>query len=289
MFLIQEHQLSIRQACGAMKLSSSTFYYQSIASSDNDIIDALKSLADQHYRWGFWMMFDCLRNEGKTWNHKRVYRVYSDMKLNLRSKRKKRIPKRVNEPLLQPLEPNMHWSMDFMMDNLSDGKKFRTLNVIDDFNREVLTIVPSKSITANRVIIELRQLIEWRGKPEKIRVDNGPEFIAEAMKNWTEENNIELKYIEPGKPAQNGYIERFNRTYRSEVLSMNLFESLEDVQRKTNEWMYMYNNKRPHRSLNRMSPRAFLLKYGKLNEQELREFPTFQQDNNSSKQEKLYF
>jgi putative transposase len=289
MFLIQEHQLSIRQACGAMKLSSSTFYYQSIAPSDNDIIDALKSLADQHYRWGFWMMFDCLRNEGKTWNHKRVYRVYSDMKLNLRSKRKKRIPKRVNEPLLQPLEPNMHWSMDFMMDNLSDGKKFRTLNVIDDFNREVLAIVPSKSITANRVIMELRQLIEWRGKPEKIRVDNGPEFIAEAMKNWTEENNIELKYIEPGKPAQNGYIERFNRTYRSEVLSMNLFESLEDVQRKTNEWMYMYNNKRPHRSLNRMSPRAFLLKYGKLNEQELREFPTFQQDNNSSKQDKLYF
>lgn len=118
-----------------------------------------------------------------TWNHKRVYRVYSDMKLNLRGKRKKRIPKRVNEPLLQPLEPNMHWSMDFMMDNLSDGKKFRTLNVIDDFNREALAIVPLKSITANRVIMELRQLIEWRGKPEKIRVDNGPEFIADAMKN----------------------------------------------------------------------------------------------------------
>jgi putative transposase len=193
------------------------------------------------------------------------------------------------QALLQPLVPNLHWSMDFMMDNLRDGKKFRTLNVIDDFNREALAIVPSKSITAKRVVMELEQLIDWRGKPEKIRVDNGPEFIAEVLKAWTEKKNIELKFIEPGKPAQNGYIERFNRTFRDEILSMHLFESLDHVQQKANQWICKYNNKRPHRSLNRMTPRAFLLKYGKLNEQELREFPTFQQDNNSNKQEKLYF
>ena len=289
MFLIEQHCLSIRQACSVLKLSSSTYYYQPRMKSDNEIIDRLRELADENYRWGFWMMYDSLRNEGKTWNHKRVYRVYTEMKLGLRSKRKKRIPKRVSEPLLQPLEPNLHWSMDFMMDNLSDGKKFRTLNVIDDFNREALAIVPSKSITANRVILELEQLIEWRGKPEKIRVDNGPEFIAEALQNWTKSNNIELKFIQPGKPAQNGFIERFNRTYRSEILSMHLFQLLDEVQKKTNNWIVKYNNKRPHRSLNRMSPRAFLLKYGKLNEQELREFPTFQQDNNSNKQKKLYF
>jgi putative transposase len=174
--------------CNLLHISASSYYYKSIERDDNQIIDALHNLADEHYRWGFWMIHHYLRNEGKTWNHKRVYRVYTEMKLGLRSKRKKRIPKRVSEPLLQPLEPNLHWSMDFMMDNLSDGKKFRTLNVIDDFNREALVIVPSKSITANRVILELEQLIEWRGKPEKIRVDNGPEFIAEALQNWTKSN-----------------------------------------------------------------------------------------------------
>ena len=272
-----------------LKLSSSTFYYQPKIKSDEEIIDCLRKLSEENYRWGFWMMFDSLRNEGKKWNHKRVYRVYCEMKLALRSKRKKRIPKRVKEPLLQPLFPNLHWSMDFMMDNLSDGKKFRTLNVIDDFNREALAIVPSKSITSNRVVLELEQLIEWRGKPECIRVDNGPEFIAEALQAWAKRNEINLKFIEPGKPAQNGYIERFNRTYRSEILSMNLFESLNEVQQKTNQWIVKYNNKRPHRSLNRMSPRAFLLKYGKLNEQELREFPTFQQDYNSNNNKNSIF
>jgi putative transposase len=289
MFLIEHHSLSVRQACKVMKLSSSTFYYEPKIKSDDEIIDELKKLSEENYRWGFWMMFYSLRNEGKTWNHKRVYRVYTEMRLALRSKRKKRLPKRVSEPLLQPLMPNLHWSMDFMMDNLRDGKKFRTLNVIDDFNREALAIVPSKSITANRVILELEQLIEWRGKPETIRVDNGPEFIAETLQKWTKENHIELKFIQPGKPAQNGYIERFNRTYRNEVLSMHLFGSLNEVFQKTNNWIVKYNNKRPHRSLNRMTPRAFLLKYGKLNKQELKEFPTFQQDNNSNKQKNYIF
>jgi putative transposase len=246
MFLIEQHCLSIRQACSVLKISSSVFYYQTKRKSDNEIIDSLKALSEQNYRWGFWLMYDCLRNEGKTWNHKRVYRVYTEMKLALRNKRKKRIPKREKEALLQPLMPNLHWSMDFMMDNLSDGKKFRTLNVIDDFNREALAIVPSKSITAKRVVLELEQLIAWRGKPEKIRVDNGPEFIAQALSEWTKKNEIELKFIEPGKPVQNGYIERFNRTYRDEILSMHLFETLDQVQEKSNNWMYKYNNQRPH-------------------------------------------
>lgn len=265
------------------------YYYQPKEKDDSEVIIALKELAEEHYRWGFWMMFYALRNEGKLWNHKKVYRIYTEMNLNLRSKRKKRLPLRSKESLLQPLHPNLHWSMDFMQDSLSDGKKFRTLNIIDDFNREALVIVPSKSITANRLIVELNQLIEWRGKPERIRVDNGPEFIAQVLEKWSVENGIKLVFIQPGKPAQNGYIERFNRTFRSEILSMNLFQSLEEVQQKTNNWIYMYNHKRPHCSLGKMSPRAFLLKYGKLDEQELREFPTFQQDNNSNKTEKTLF
>jgi putative transposase len=273
--------MSIRQACGLLKISSSVYYYRPKPKCDNEVILALKELAEENYRWGFWMMFDSLRNEGKPWNHKRVYRVYTEMNLSLRSKRKKRIPLREKQCLVQPLAPNFHWSMDFMQDNLSDGKKFRTLNIIDDFNREALGIIPSKSITANRVVQELDQIIEWRGKPEKIRVDNGPEFIASAMEKWSDSRDIELVFIEPGKPAQNGYIERFNRTYRAEILSMHLFESLEEVQSKTNEWIYKYNHKRPHRSLARLSPRNFLLKYGKLNVQNPDEFPTFQQDINN--------
>lgn len=289
MFLTEDHGLSIRQARSMLKLSSSTYCYRPKQKSGDEIIDCPRTLSEENYRWGFWMMCYCLRNEGKKWNHKRVYRVCTEMKSALRSKREKRIPKREKEALLQPLIPNLHWSMDFMMDDLKDGKKFRTPNVTDDLNREALAMVPSKSITANRVILELQQLLEWRGKPEKIRVDNGPEFIAEALKTWTRDNNIGLKSIEPGKPAQNGYIERFDRTFRDEIPSMYLFGPLGQVQRKANQWMYKYNHKRPHRSLNRMPPRAFLLKYGKLNEKELREFPIFQQDKNSNEQEKLYF
>lgn len=272
-----------------LKISASVYYYHPKEKNDDEIIYALKELAEKHYRWGFWMMHHYLRNEGKQWNHKRLYRVYTTMNLNLRSKRKKRLPVRDKMCLLQPLAPNIHWSMDFMQDNFGDGKKFRTLNIIDDFNREALAIVPSKSITANRVIMELTQLIEWRGRPEKIRVDNGPEFIAYALGEWCERNQIELKFIQPGKPAQNGYIERFNRTFRTEVLSMHLFQTLEEITDKSNEWIYMYNHKRPHSSLGNLSPRSFLLKYGKLDVQNREEFPTFQQDKkNNNKTEKLY-
>lgn len=280
----QAHGLSIRQACILIGLSSSVYYHRPKAKDDSQVILALKDLSEHHYRWGFWMMYGYLRNEGNIWNHKRVYRVYTAMELNLRSKRKKRLPVRDKEYLSQPLQPNYHWSMDFMQDSLQNGGKFRTLNIIDDFNREVLAIIASKSITSSRVMMELENLLQWRGKPAHIRVDNGPEFIASCLKAWCEKNNIELKFIQPGKPAQNGFIERFNRTFREEVLSMNLFHTLEQVADVAHEWMYIYNHKRPHRSLKRLSPRAFLLKYGKLT----KEFPTFQQDNNNCKTKKLY-
>jgi len=287
--VIERFELSIRQACSLLKLSTSVYYYKPKEKDDTELIIALKELAETEHRWGFWMMYSYFRNEGKIWNHKRVYRIYKEMKLNLRSKRRKRLPLREKLCLLQPLSPNIHWSMDFMQDNFYDGKKFRTLNIIDDFNREGLAIVASKSITSNRVILELENLVMWRGKPEKIRVDNGPEFIAHVLNKWCSDNNIELIFIQPGKPAQNGFIERFNRTFREEVLSMNLFQSLEEVTYKAHNWLYKYNHKRPHQSLNNLSPRAFLLKYGKLSAQYPGEFPTFQQDNYNNKQKNFTF
>lgn len=181
-----------------------------------------------------------------------------------------------------------------MRDSLFQGKPFRTFNVIDDFNREVLNITISKSITANRVIEELNQLISWRGRPEKIRVDNGPEFIAQAMSDWCNqfEPKIELVYIQKGKPSQNGYIERFNKTFREEILNYHLFEDVKQAQEYTNQWMWMYNNERPHKSLRYRTPVEFLLKYGKLHQKDEKwEFPTFQQDitTNMNKQVKTLF
>jgi len=206
------------------------------------------------------------------------------MKLNLRSKRKKRLPARVKEPLLRPVYPNVTWSMDFMHDTLEDGKSVRSLNIIDDFNREILNITIDTSLPSARVVSELEQLIDWRGKPERIRVDNGPEFIAGKLKDWCSKNRIVIQYIQPGKPTQNSLVERFNRTFRTEFLDVYLFENIRQMRNYSEIWMWMYNNERPHSALQYLTPRGFLLKYGKLNQGNIEEFPTFQQNfNNDNK------
>jgi putative transposase len=185
--------------------------------------------------------------------------------------------------------------MDFMRDGLFYGAAFRSFNLIDDFNREALNITIAKSITSERVIAELDQIIQWRGVPRRIRVDNGPEFIAGALEEYCnrEDRQIELIHIQKGKPSQNGYVERFNRTFREDILDRFHFSTLHEVQQLANNWIWDYNNIRPHESLNNLTPVEFLLKYGKLHatNSDQMEFPTFQQDiptttNNSNK--KLY-
>lgn len=257
-----EHKVSLRQACILLNISSSVYYYKPIIKDDYPIIGLLTRLAYEHSRWGFWMMYHHLRNMGHTWNHKRVYRVYLALDMNIRRKHKKRLPARVQEPLVLPIGPNITWSMDFMHDTLMNGRKIRTLNIIDDYNREVLNITIDTSLNSKRVIRELEQLVSWRGIPDRIRVDNGPEFISERLSEWCNhpERNIDLKFIQKGKPSQNGYIERFNRSYREEVLSAYLFESIEDVRDITNQWIWEYNNIRPHDSLMNLPPTKFLLK-----------------------------
>jgi len=166
--------------------------------------------------------------------------------------------------------------MDFMHDGLISGKPFRSFNVIDDFNREALNLTLASSLTSKRVIRELSRLIDWRGKPERIRVDNGPEFVAEALRTFCESRGIELFFIQKGKPNQNGLVERFNRTFREEVLDQYLFDSIPQAQVFAQAWMWVYNTERPHSSLLYHTPNDFLLKYGKIPEG----FPTFQQDIN---------
>jgi putative transposase len=264
-------------------ISTSVYYYQAKRKDEDYVImEQLSILADLHKTWGFWMMFHRLRKMQFAWNHKRVYRIYTQMRLNLRNKRKKRLPARVKEPLLRPIYPNVTWSLDFMHDTLGNGKTLRALNIIDDFNREILSISIDTSMPSRRVVHELEKVIDWRGKPDKIRVDNGPEFIAQLLQDWCNDNAIELAHIQPGKPTQNSLIERFNRTFRQEVLDCFMFDSLKEIRMFAQAWMWMYNNERPHSSLNYLTPNEFLLKYGKLNVKDPREFPTFQQDKNNS-------
>jgi len=247
------------------------YYYAPKRSNDDEIRHHLSELSILHNRWGFWMMHHHLRHLDYRWNHKRVYRIYTEMGLNLRRKHKKRLPVRVVEPLLQPIRPNITWSMDFMHDVLSNKINFRSLNIIDDYNRECLGITIDTTLNSKRVIRQLEQLVGWRGIPQRIRVDNGPEFIAVALEEWTKSKGIELKFIEPGKPYQNGYMERFNRSFREEVLDSYCFDRLAEAQAMAHAWMWIYNNQRPHTALANKPPVAFLQQHQKTNA-----FPTFQ-------------
>jgi putative transposase len=185
--------------------------------------------------------------------------VYCSLKLNKRRKGKRRLPTRNPTPLVVPEAMNECWSADFMSDALWDGRRFRTFNVVDDFNREALTIAVDFSLTAERVVRELDRIAAERGYPLKLRLDNGPEFIALALAEWAEQHGVTLEFIKPGKPMQNGFIERFNRSYRQAVLDMFVFQTLNEVREQTETWLKEYNEERPHDALGDMTPREFLL------------------------------
>ena len=198
--------------------------------------------------------------KGHRWNHKRVYRIYRELELNLRIKPRKRIVRERPEPLAVPETINQCWSMDFMHDQLSDGRSFRLFNVIDDFNREALAIDIDLSLPSERVIRALDQIIEWRGQPKAIRCDNGPEYLSGALQEWSTRKNIRIDYIQPGKPQQNAYIERFNRTVRYDWLTQTLFGSIEEVQDAATRWLWTYNNERPNMGLGGITPMQKLAK-----------------------------
>ena len=252
--------VSIRLVCTVFSISESCYRYQAKLSSENALIaDWLLRLTNTHKRWGFGLCFLYLRNvKGYGWNHKRVYRIYRELELNLRIKPKRRIKRDKPDALSVPQAINQVWSMDFMSDSLTDGRALRTLNVIDDYNRECLTIDADLSLPSSRVIRALEQAIEWRGKPDAIRCDNGPEYISQQLINWANKHQITLLYIQPGKPTQNAYVERFNRTARHEWLDLHLFDTVEKAQWLATQWMWQYNNERPHTAIGGIPPRMML-------------------------------
>ena len=252
--------VSIRVACLTFSISETCYRYQAKLSSENAVIaDWLLRLTTTHKRWGFGLCYYYLRNmQGYGWNHKRIYRIYRELELNLRIKPRRRIKRDKPDALSVPDSINQVWSMDFMSDTLEDGRSFRTFNVIDDYNREGLGIDVDLSLPSLRVIRSLEQIIEWRGKPDALRCDNGPEYISQKLIDWTNKHKITLLYIQPGKPTQNAYIERFNRTARHEWLDLHLFKSIEHAQRLATKWLWTYNNERPHTAIGGIPPRQLL-------------------------------
>jgi putative transposase len=257
---VKHYNISIRFACECLGISASCYHYQAKLSGENVVVaDWLLRLTETHRRWGFGLCFLYLRNvKGFRWNHKRVYRIYRELELNLRIKPKRRIKRDKPEALSVPLAINQVWSMDFMSDSLADGRSLRTFNVIDDYNREGLAIDVDLSLPSARVIRSLEQVIEWRGKPAAIRCDNGPEYISNELITWANKHRITILYIQPGKPTQNAYVERFNRTARHEWLDLHMFESVEQAQELATNWLWLYNNERPNMAIGGVPPKQLL-------------------------------
>jgi len=257
---VEEKGLSIRLACEAFGLSESGYRYQPKLNAENvRIADWLLRLTENQRSWGFGLCFLYLRNvKGFRFNHKRVYRIYCELALNLRIKPKKRMTRAKPQPLTVPDAMNEVWSVDFMHDQLNDGRTFRLFNVLDDFNREALGIEVDFSLPSERVIRSLNQIIEWRGKPKVLRCDNGPEYLSALIIDWAKNQDIRIEYIQPGKPQQNAYVERFNRTVRYEWLAQYVFDSLDEVREFATRWMWSYNHQRPNMALGGITPKQRL-------------------------------
>ena len=252
------HGLSARRACRIVRLSRSAPYYRSRLRHDEPLIEAVSRHITENPGHGFGLLYKSLRGERHPWGKTRLWRIYRELKLNLPRRGKRRLPARVREPLYVPLQPNETWSADFMSDALWSGRRFRTFNVIDDYNREALRIEIDTSLPAARVVRALNELIELRGKPKRLRLDNGPELISAVLGEWARHHRIDLAFIQPGKPTQNAYIERFNRTYRTEVLDRYIFNSLTEVRTMTEDWRSRYNHRRPHTALGDVPPARYV-------------------------------
>lgn len=255
--MVTDHALSERRACGLTRVHRSTKRYRSRRDGQEALRQRLRDLAGQHPRYGYRRLWVLLRREGQLVNHKRVQRLYRLEGLAVRRKRRKRIAGTQRQPLTCPTRPDVHWCMDFTSDQLADGRRIRTLNVVDVFTRECLAIEVAPSLPSQRVVRVLERVLLERGTPQRITVDNGPEFISRAVDAWAYQRKITMDFIQPGKPMQNGFIESFNGKFRDECLDRHWFTSLDDAIATIAEYRRHYNAERPHSALGNRTPNEF--------------------------------
>lgn len=242
-----------------MHMYRSTFHYKSKADNQDLLRMRIKDIAATRVRYGYRRIHILLKREGWNVNHKRVYRIYRDEGLNLRHKSKRKRISGVRIPREAIHQINECWAMDFVSDSLFNGKRFRALTIIDIFSRECLGIYADKGITGQKVVEALESICCEQGTPERIRVDNGPEFISKILDVWSYSANIKLDFSRPGKPTDNAHIESFNGSLRDECLNINWFLSIEDARSKLETWRKDYNEFRPHSSLGNLTPKDYAM------------------------------
>jgi len=256
-YLRKQHTFSERWACKIVGLCRSSCRYQVKSKNDDEIRKRLRELAEQRRKFGSPRLHILLRREGHLINHKRTERLYKEEGLSLRQKKSRKRISRLRVVMDKPVMINQHWSMDFVSDSLFNGRRFRVLTVVDDLSKECPILEVDHSITGQRVTRVLERIALTQGLPEVITVDNGPEFISKALDLWAYENNVKLRFIQPGKPTQNAYIESFNGKFRDECLNDNVFVSLQNAREIIESWRVDYNTARPHSSLNDKTPEEF--------------------------------
>jgi putative transposase len=257
-YTTKQYNVSERRACWAVKIPRSTIRYQTRRTGDEKLRTRLKELAMQRRRFGSPRLIVMLRREGIKDNHKRIERIYSEEGLQVKKRKKRRQTAALRVVIPTPTQPNKRWSIDFVSDSLSDGRKFRCLTIVDDFSRESPLVHVDRSIPGHRVAQILDELGGGRGLPETIVCDNGPEFTSASLDWWANERGVKLAFIRPGKPVENAFIESFNGKFRDECLNENWFVSLDDAKEKIEAWRKDYNRNRPHSSLGNKTPYEFL-------------------------------
>ena len=223
---------------------------------DADLVARMKQLAEQYPRYGYLMLHELLRRDGLVVNRKRTYRLYSELRLQVRTKRRKKLT-RPRVPLEVPLTANERWSIDFVHDQLADGRRLKILNIVDDYSRVCVGQLTDLSISGERMTRYLDQIGQARGLPKRIVLDNGPEMTSKALFLWSQRRGVKLHFIQPGKPTQNAFVESFNGRFRDGCLNQQWFQGLEDARRIIDAWRVDYNEIRPHSSLDYQSPAAF--------------------------------
>ena len=255
-FAIEKFRISERRACELNVVDRSSYRYEPRPDRNRELRQKLVELARQKPRYGYRRLGVLLERKGEAVNHKRLWRVYQEAGLGVRRRERKRLERgKVGMPLL--VRPNQEWSVDFVSDALATGRAIRALTVIDGFTKVSPVIEVDSSLSSPRITRILDQVIEQRGRPDGLRLDNGPEFTSRCFLAWAEQKGIRLVFIQPGKPVQNSFIESFNGRFRDECLNANWFENLADARRKIEAWRMDYNQHRPHSSLAYRTPEEF--------------------------------